>query len=119
MGRRMTTPIVKVLYTKTGYPIDTIIECGNCGAFICYETEQDIDKEYKFCHRCGSGIKWGNADNWTPLDIQPEHKTYVEGLMDENGEGWTSRLWHEVINGKSIYYDKEGFQVNPILWRPL
>lgn len=115
----MIVPIVKIICTNNGVPVDSIVECGHCGAFICYQTEYDIKSEYKFCHRCGREIDWGSDNNWTPIDIQPEHKTYVEGLMDENGEGWTSRLWHEVINGKSIYYDKEGFQVNPIMWRRL
>lgn len=115
----MTRPMIVPLYTKGGEYIDDIVECARCGAFICYLTEYDVKNEYKYCRKCGEWIDWESVEKWETPETKPEHKTYVEGLIIGKGAKRTAELWHEVINGKSIYYDEKGFQVNPKLWRPL
>ena len=55
----MIRPVIIPLYTKDGNHIDDNVVCGACGAYICYLTEHNIKEEYRFCHKCGEKIDWG------------------------------------------------------------
>ena len=57
----MTKPIIKPIYTQKGIHVDDVVLCGSCRTFICYPTEHNIKEEYKFCHKCGEKIDWGEA----------------------------------------------------------
>ena len=56
--------------------------------------------------------------NWISVKEQPPHRTHVQGLFVASDGVWHLKLYHEVINGKSIYYDEDGFQVSPKAWKP-
>lgn len=55
----MTKPIIKPIYTQKGIHIDDVVLCGSCRTFICYPTEHNVEEEYRFCHKCGVEIDWG------------------------------------------------------------
>ena len=38
--------------------IDQAVHCPKCDMLICYPTEHDAKKNYKFCPRCGISIYW-------------------------------------------------------------
>ena len=62
--------------------------------------------------------------NWISTEVQPGDKTHVKGLLmrcggEDGVQVATATLWHEIINGTSIYYDLEGFQVTPVAWKPI
>ena len=62
--------------------------------------------------------------DWISIHVQPADKVHVKAvLMEASGKHGTkvrtATLFHEIINGTSIYYDEEGFQVTPVAWKPL
>lgn len=58
------TPIIKPIKDDKGNHIDDIVTCGHCGAFICYPTEHDAKKFYRYCTHCGMPIDWkGGVSN--------------------------------------------------------
>ena len=57
----MIKPMIVPLYTKDGERIDDAVLCGSCTTFICYPTEHNVKEEYKFCHKCGEKIDWGEV----------------------------------------------------------
>ena len=54
-------PVVEDIKDHEGTDIDAAFRCPKCNRVVCFYAENDIEKEYPYCH-CGQALDWSDTE---------------------------------------------------------
>ena len=54
-------PIVEEVKDYEGNIVDDMFRCPKCNRVVCFYNENDIEKEYPYCH-CGQKLDWSDSE---------------------------------------------------------
>ena len=54
-------PVVVDIKDHEGTDIDAAFRCPKCNRVVCFYAENDIEKEYPYCH-CGQALDWSDTE---------------------------------------------------------